>query len=245
MEVAADLRLPVNPETSTFILRDFVTTGDAVRIKLPHINCSSPFLNSTEPVTGEEKNNYLWIENHRLLPENSEDQNLNYNLANSKICGSWPVCGNYWSPGLFCAMQVGKDDLEGGMEIYSSSYKDPNSLASWMFPLTANGFHDFTYGKIISGGPECIWGNPFVPFDFTNDCNTKSNPFSGYSLVWGTPNTDSSNVLHDKDANQGVAYIDNNPTPGTLHYERSQFGDSGTSFKCSGPCLTGKEILSL
>src|SRR5205085_2334562 len=119
--------------------------GDAIRIKLPHLNSSSSFLSSAEPVTGEEKNNYLWIENHQLFENSIEDQNLNYGFANSHFCGNWPVCGEYWTSGLFCTIQVGKDDLEGGGEIYSGSFNFPNGLGSWMFPLTSNGFHDFKY----------------------------------------------------------------------------------------------------
>jgi hypothetical protein len=245
-EIASDLRIPNTAVESTFVLRDFVSSGDAIRIKLPHINCSSPYLNSEEPVTGEEKNNYLWIENHRLLAEHIEDQNVNYTLGNSPFCGNWPVCGKSWTPGLFCVIQVGKDDETGGGEIYSGQFRDPNTLASWIFPLTSSGFHDFTYGKIVESGPACIWNNPFVPFDLTKKQNTKPNPFSGYSFIWGRPNTDGSDILNDKDANQGVAYLDNDPSPGTLHYERSQFGDDNTSFKCNGPCPpNGKEILSL
>ncbi len=246
IEINSDLKIPANAKAETFVLRDFVTSGDAIRIKLPHINCSSSFLNSDEPVTGEEKNNYLWIENHQLLSGSVEDQNLNYSLANSQFCGNWPVCGKYWTPGVFSAVQVGKDDETGGGEIYSAQFKDPNTLASWMFPLSASGFHDFTYGKIVPSGPPCVWNNPFVPFDLTDEKNTKPNPFSGYSFEWGAPNTDGSGILHDKDANQGVAYIDNNPTPNTLHFERSQFGNEKTSFKCEGACPDkGKEILSL
>jgi hypothetical protein len=245
VESLSDLKIPKSPIESIFVLRDFVTTGDAVRIKLPHINCSSRYLESDEPVTGEEKNNYLWIENHRLLAGSIEDQNLNYSLSQSDFCGEWPVCGKFWSPGLFCIVQVGKDDEEGGNEIYSGRFNDPNTLASWMFPLTSSGYHDYKYGNVYPSGPECVWNNAFIPFDFTRPENTIPNPFCGYSRMWGTVNTDSSDMLHDNDAYFGSGYLDNDPSPKTLHYERSQFGDEYSSFRCNGDCGGGKEILSL
>ncbi len=241
-EVASDLSIPSSATTSDFVLRDFVTSGDVIRIKLPHINCSSSYLSSSSPRTGEEKNQYLWIENHQLFSNSVEDQNLNHTLASTSFCGPWPVCGESWTPGLFCSIQVGKDDLDGGGEIYGGIEQDPNSLGSWMFPMTADGNHDYTYSNVYQSGPACIWGNPFVAFDFTNPANTKPNPFSGYSFLFGKPSTNGTNELHDGDANQGVAYLDGSG----LNYERSQFGGSGTSFKCNGACPSGgKEILSI
>ena len=58
LEQLSDLNIPSAPSVSTFVLRDFVATGDAVRIKLPHFNWQS---------LGDVKNQYLWLENHQLI----------------------------------------------------------------------------------------------------------------------------------------------------------------------------------
>ncbi len=244
-ELNTDLTIPSTPVSSIFILRDFVTKGDAIRIKLPHINCSSPLLPNTGVATGKEKNEYLWIENHQFFTSSVEDQNTNFTLEHTTFCGPWPTCGEYFSPGLLCAIQVGKDDLDGSANsIYNPSYnEDPNNLGSWMFPVTADVNHDFTYGGITTWNIPCIWANPFVAFDLSDPINTISNPFSGYSFMYGQPNTDGSTQLNDNDTQQGVAYID---ATGTLVHDRNAFCDLGTTFKCSGACpMGGKEILSM
>ncbi len=51
-----------------YILRDFVTTGDAIKIKLPHLPKGV-------------RNQYLWLENHQNLPESIDhDKALNKGL---------------------------------------------------------------------------------------------------------------------------------------------------------------------
>jgi hypothetical protein len=75
-----------------FILRDFVTTGDAIRIKLPYY----------QDTTLGIRNQYLWIENHQML-----EGNLDLRKTDAR--------------GIYAYIQVGYDDLStngGGSSHY-------------------------------------------------------------------------------------------------------------------------------
>lgn len=231
-EVNADLKLNTEVTEQIFVLRDFVTTGDAVRIQLPHIEHGK---------TGPEKNQYLWLENHQLFEKSIEDQNANFTLSNTSFCNPYPVCGDFWSPGLFVIVQVGKD-ITSGSNIYYSGKDHPNALASWMFPLTAEGNFDFTYSDVIHPPfSPCTGMVPYVLFDLRKE--PLPNPFSGFNTIFGQPNTNNSDVLFDRDAIQGVGFINNK---GDTLLNRSAFGGLKTSFNCKGKCTPeGKKILSL
>ena len=92
-ETNSDLKITADSSSQIFVLRDFVTYGDAIRIQLPHIEFGK---------TGPEKNQYLWLENHLLLPGNIEDQNTNYTLAKTPLCDPYPVCGEFWGKRFVC-----------------------------------------------------------------------------------------------------------------------------------------------
>jgi hypothetical protein len=231
-EVDADLKLQTGITEQEFILRDFVTTGDALRIKLPHIENGK---------TGPEKNQYMWLENHQLFETSVEDQNANYTLSNTPFCNPYPVCGEFWSPGLFAIMQVGKD-ITTGSNIYYSGKDHPNALASWLYPLTAEGNFDFNYSDVIHPPwSPCTGMVPYVLFDFRK--SPLQNPFSGFSTIFGQPNTNNSDMLFDRDAIQGVGFISEK---GDTVLNRSAFGGTKTSFNCKDDCPPeGKKILSL
>ncbi len=231
-EINSDLKISKDTNSMIFVLRDFVSTGDVIRIQLPHIEFGK---------TGPEKNQYLWLENHQLLPGSLDDQNVNFTLANTPFCDPYPVCGEFWSPGILALLQVGKDEISGP-NIYSASPSNPNALASWLYPLTSEGNYDFNYSGVIHPPyAPCTGMVPYVLFDLRN--KPLPNPFSGYSSIFGQPNTDSSSQLFDHDVIQGVGYISAN---GDTILNRSAFGGSKTSFNCNGNCPEGgKEILSL
>jgi len=75
----------------TFKLRDFVTTGDVIRIKLPYKDNS------------ESSNQYIWLENHQSGKNNKIDE-MNYNFPGT--------CRDVNKPGIYAYYQVGKDILE-------------------------------------------------------------------------------------------------------------------------------------
>lgn len=132
--------------SATYVLRDFVTQGDALQIKLPHINFQT---------SGNKKNQYLWIENHQMI--NQYDHDCNYIKANLNCNNT--TCGSDWNPGLLGQIQVGKDQkdqLNWPYDIFDGAapFSTPNAQNSWMFPLTADGSYDFVFGPgLISFNP--------------------------------------------------------------------------------------------
>jgi hypothetical protein len=87
-DLNADLTVADGPKT--LYLRDFVTFGDAIRIKLPYVDYGA-------------LNQYIWLENHQLHKNNKEDYPA-YWTADCKDDGI---------PGVYAYYQVGKDNREG------------------------------------------------------------------------------------------------------------------------------------
>ena len=85
-EINADLRYQQDftHGSNEFILRDFVESGDAIRIELPWLNTFSDKINKQ----------WLWLENHQKL-----DGNIDHDKASRK--------------GLYAYIQVGKEILTG------------------------------------------------------------------------------------------------------------------------------------
>ena len=79
--------------TQTYYLRDFVTYGDAIRIKLPYKGSE------------DASNQYIWLENHQLGKNNKLD-GLSWHFFPNLTC---TPLGN---PGIYSYIQVGKDILE-------------------------------------------------------------------------------------------------------------------------------------
>ncbi|MBN2523700.1 MAG: hypothetical protein JXB24_10535 [Bacteroidales bacterium] len=78
----------------TLYLRDFITTGDAIRIKLPY----------TDP---EALNQYIWLENHRIYSNGKED----YPAWFDQECKDSGVAG------IYSYYQVGKETLQSDNSI--------------------------------------------------------------------------------------------------------------------------------
>lgn len=153
--------------STTFILRDFHTTGDAVRIKLPHINYQKE---------GDIKNQYLWLE-YRTLNNKFEQYMYEYEECADNDNGRWP----HGTPGMYAYLQVGKDVKSGSNDINTTRPAHPNGLASYIFPLTAEGNFDFLfrYDRVHYGIPGCgSWGNRSLPIDKNG---SRPNPFTGYN----------------------------------------------------------------
>ena len=163
-EIETDLSLSTNNSVREFILRDFVTTGDAIRIKLPHINWQT--LDDT-------KNQYLWFENHQKL--SIFDVSTYEHLS----------CSDPWSTGIYSYVQVGKDvkATVGEVEVWNSiDAEQPNSLGCWLRPLNAEGNWDFKYRRDLvsqinpTPNQQCIWGNKTIPIDYSQSIE---NSFTG------------------------------------------------------------------
>ncbi len=168
VEVNTETLTANNTESSgIYYLRDHVSTGDAIRIKLPHIDWQKE---------GDVKNQYLWLEFRSLTT--TFDQYLNPDLTcMDSNNGKFPK----GVPGIYAYIQVGKDIKQGTGDIYTSRNAHPNGLGSYLHPFSAEGNFDFYYDyeKLLPGKPiECSWGNRSIPI-----CKKRSkpNPFTGFS----------------------------------------------------------------
>lgn len=147
---------PVNADISredgvqTFILRDFVTYGDAVRIKLPYKD-------------GENSSNqYIWLENHQSGRNNKLDF---LQFANENDCRPKNVAG------VYAYYQVGRDVLSGSnQEVYSSNDRDNLKM------IPAEGYWNYTYHIADTVyNMKCI---TWAQHDFYHSRETE-NPFCG------------------------------------------------------------------
>ena len=115
MEVNGDLD-PVNGDTGLYVLRDFVTSGDALRIKLP--------------LPEEEYPQWIWVENHQTYARNGSPTDRYHWEATGAPCVEPAV------PGIYMQVQVDRDKRVGS-DIYGG-------YADYLHPLTASGHYDLT-----------------------------------------------------------------------------------------------------
>ena len=101
----------------TFLLRDFVTTGDAIRIKLPYNDPGSP-------------TQYIWLENHKMGMNDKLDV-LFYSNTHT--------CRPQGKPGIYAYYQIGKDILES----FDSTVVYPDGLSDNLKIISAEGNFDF------------------------------------------------------------------------------------------------------
>lgn len=87
----------------TFLLRDFVTTGDAIRIKLPYKDQNG-------------LNQYIWLENHKV----GINDKLDF------LIWSDNPCRPQGKPGIYAYYQIGKDILAGERTIVYPSLQADN-----------------------------------------------------------------------------------------------------------------------
>jgi hypothetical protein len=199
------------------VLRDFYTTGDVIRIKLPFINWQQ---------NGDVKNQYLWIENRQKISA--------FDVNQFGDAG----CKEPLSKGLYMQIQVGKDFKFGSSgNVFpgygSSDWQKPNSLSSWLFPMTAEGNFDYHFGEApvtSQWNTDCGWGNTSEPINKT-DPLMLPNPFTGlndYYIYW---NTNGDDKLYQGDTVQPWL---NERINGNIVWNALQKGDSTDAFKLSG-----------
>ena len=152
-EIETDLVYEDGLQPQEFILRDFATYGDAIRVKLPYLRTFSDNV----------RNQYVWIENHQM-PSSSMESNMN---------------DGHNSPrkGIRINYQIGDDQMEGnGLSILFSS------KSNYFVPLSSFGNYDFYYdtNDVPSGYRAKTYSqcqNPFTgdhplmlpAFDYTED----------------------------------------------------------------------------
>ncbi len=118
---------PLAGDTGIFVLRDFVTTNDALRIKLPYLEEGT-------------YSQWLWLENHQGAARNgSPTDRFHWE-------GMALECIEPMRPGLCAIIQVDRE-THVGKDIYGGN-------ADYLRPLPANGLYDFDMlGDTVSPCP--------------------------------------------------------------------------------------------
>ncbi|MEX2596587.1 MAG: T9SS type A sorting domain-containing protein [Salibacteraceae bacterium] len=138
-EISTDLDALNPSHQNAYKLRDFVTTGDAIRIKLPFL-------------PEDEFQQWLWIENHQGLTEFDNHENVG--------------CQTPFQKGLYMYIQVDRDSLEGGETFDGFADFIKPLPASGMFDVELLGdtfeycfgsannehrIHDYTHNNPLAG----------------------------------------------------------------------------------------------
>lgn len=133
LEVNSDLD-PLAGDTGIFVLRDFITTGDALRIRMPFL---------PDDVYPQ----WLWLENHQTESRNG--------CPMDRFHYEDHACTTPAIPGIYAQMQVAKEKQEGE-GIYGG-------YADYLRPVLANGNYDRRLrGDTITF--QCLWPGPTQPF---------------------------------------------------------------------------------
>lgn len=155
--------ISVSDGNKTFILRDFVTTGDAIRIKLPYVDAGA-------------KNQYIWLENHKIGTNGKLDF-LTYS--------NFHDCRPQGKPGIYAYYQVGKDILTGEGTVIR-----PSGQSDHLKPISAEGNFNYSTPNPAYKVFDCVMDtlqrarkNDPNPFMGTNDImahfkNTGNNPLT-------------------------------------------------------------------
>lgn len=126
---------PLSGDTGLFVLRDFVTTGDVLRVKLPYL-------------PDDEFPQWIWLENHQGFVRNgSPTDRFHYELEMACVQGL--------VPGLHALLQVDREQKRGD-RVFSGD-------ADYLRPLPASGAHDaYLRGDTVNF--KCLWPGPTQPY---------------------------------------------------------------------------------
>lgn len=134
-EISTDLDPGIHSDAGIYYLRDFITTGDAIRIKLPVNNHENKYPQ------------WLWIENHQTASRNgSRFDKFQYQDAE---------CTEEATPGLYMFVQVSKDEKTGN-SIYGG-------YANYIRSVIANGNYDWNI-ETVKVPNTCVSDVPHYPF---------------------------------------------------------------------------------
>jgi hypothetical protein len=125
---------PLKGDTGIFTLRDFVTSGDAIRIRMP-------FLGS------DEFPQWLWLENHQTWSRNGSPTDR-FHYENEM------TCVRKAAPGIFATMQVDREQKRG-KDIYGGD-------ADYLRAIPASGFNDY-YLRGDTVTYQCLWSSWTLP----------------------------------------------------------------------------------
>jgi hypothetical protein len=209
-------------------MRDFITYGDAVRIKMPYIDAGA-------------LSQYLWLEYHQIHKNNKEDYPAYWETP----------CKDDGIPGIYAYYQVGKDCIQ------STNIKDLKpSFTDHLVPVCADGNWDVRllsdmFIACVNGSyqkaQEYFLENPLSGY---NDLkNHYFNSIPENTLNWKTDRiemliTKKNGVITNKLANMGdnedafadtmFMSISTNPVPfGVVTYHHTRSDNKGTISKSS------------
>ncbi len=124
---------PLKGDTGIYVLQDFITTGDAIRIRMPFLEA-------------DEYPQWLWLENHQTKSNNGCQTDVFHYEEMS--------CVKPAIPGIYAQMQVDKEKKRGE-GIYGGH-------ADYLRPVLANGnFDQRLRGDTITY--QCLWPGPTEP----------------------------------------------------------------------------------
>ncbi|MEI6766876.1 MAG: hypothetical protein WCM76_14700 [Bacteroidota bacterium] len=160
--------------SKTFILRDFVSSGDAIRIQFPYVDKGG-------------SNQYLWLENHQVGKNGKLDFMQYSNSADCRQPGS---------AGIYAYIQVGKDVLESqyASEVYPSNQTDNLKIVSakgnWDRKIvsTTDTVNCIAWRKIVTS-EERLQPNPLTGYTdqqthfFETDGSTKALNNASYGIL--------------------------------------------------------------
>lgn len=141
VEQNGDLDASDPSDAGIYVLRDFVQTGDAIRIKLPF----------TDPVN--EYPEFLWVENHQGTAQNGSRYDKWQREATNNACVQGIV------PGLQMYLQIDKE-VRQSLD-YGVIYDGPGD---YLRPLDGNGHYDEAF-NLDDDTTTCVcWQCPINPF---------------------------------------------------------------------------------
>ena len=131
---------PIIGDTGVFILRDFVPSGDALRIRMPYI-------------AADQQPQWLWVENHQGYHRNGSPTDR-FQWESTAACIA-PI-----EPGLFMTLQVGREEKEG-KSIYGGR-------ADYLRPVLATGSYDMEMrGDTLR--ERCPFNGTLIPYVYGPD----------------------------------------------------------------------------
>lgn len=136
----------------SFLLRDFVTYGDAIRIKLPYKDSE------------DASNQYIWLENHKVGLNNKLDFFQYSNISDCRPQGK---------AGIYAYYQIGRDILSGAKyEVWFIHERDNLKI------IPAEGYWNYSI-SIDTNNPynmQCINWDDHTYYHYREEAN----PFCGY-----------------------------------------------------------------
>ncbi len=169
-EANGDLDANRADDAGVYILRDFQSKGDAIRIKLPYI-----------PDTQFEQ--WLWLENHATTAINGSPFD-NYKYSDAE-------CASSALPGLFMAVQIDTEKKEG-KDVYGYVLAD-----NWK-PIPANGMYDTQCSSEELQLKQCVNTKAYKTYELLEDFENPLSGNHEQENIYAQP-ADSFRQLSDSD----------------------------------------------